>query len=565
MTGVVVLIHGLFGDLESWGQTKEFLQDTLGRGYDVVEYKYESTVWGPNPSIPQIAGQLELWLNTTHPNVDLFLVGHSMGGLVAKEYILSFLVRARTKDLRVKALVLAAVPNFGAEAAEIAARFPIVGGIQIKELRPPPWSLIGRFFGRRYSPTFVEDQQKRWFGRVNSKDRHYGSAGKADIDVLVFYAIGDELVSEFSAQGLHPKAYGINGTHKSIVKPKCKDDLIVQNTGRLIHGLPEDEPFTPATSLPTRRIHYVDPMTTFSGYFARFELRLRQAAYPAEFYVLHHIPAGDEPDNTFDMLGRLLANTPTNEPIVVIPRRFEKIETKVKELISNHNDRHIIFVDQEPPPSILGLSNVSYVGPDNWLVGSLAALALAEYCELANIDNATVLSVKGPGGPRRCEGFVNTATQNFLGLNNIEPVQIPDQDRFETAKWVRDLVRERPCVAGFFSGNDETAAAFVEAIEERGHSGVIVGCDGTREMRQLALREGTVLVDTVLTDPDGQAREIVRLCVEHQVGLQHYRRPSLERYIYKADQMIEQNPKLRGWWPDTPTDWHNRASGPTST
>ena len=84
MTGVVVLIHGLFGDLESWGQTKEFLQDTLGRGYDVVEYQYESTVSGPNPSIRQIAGQLELWLNTHHPNVDLFLVGHSMGGFITE-------------------------------------------------------------------------------------------------------------------------------------------------------------------------------------------------------------------------------------------------------------------------------------------------------------------------------------------------------------------------------------------------------------------------------------------------------------------------------------------------
>ena len=118
---------------------------------------------------------------------------------------------------------------------------------------------------------------------------------------------------------------------------------------------------------------------------------------------------------------------------------------------------------------------------------------------------------------------------------------------------------------GFFTGNDETAASFVDAIEDSGHGGVIVGCDGTREMRQLVLRSGTCLVGTVLTYAAEQAQETVRIAsANHVGGMQGYRRPHLERYRYVAQRLIEQTEELRNWWPVDSRDWNDQICGPTS-
>lgn len=576
MKGAVVLIHGLFGDLESWGNTDEFLQRALGSDYDVVKYPYQSNAWGRNPSINEIAILLGAWLDTRYPvteypDLKLFLAGHSMGGLVAKEYILSILRRGRAEELRVKGIVLAAVPNLGAEAAEIARRLPIVGGIQINELRPRKWSAIKQFFGFSYTSTFVAKQHKCWIGRINSTDPYFGPTGKASIDVLVFYAVGDEVVDRESATAAQLGAIPLPGTHTTIVKPSTEDDQIIKSIGAFIRGVREEEPFVASPmSLPTKRIHYVDPGTAFNVHYARFELRLRQTAYAAEIDVQHHIPADDDPEHALDLLGRLLTSTPSDQPIILIPRQFGSTNTtedRTKSLVRQQEERHIIFVDHDPPRSIRNLANVSYVGPDNWLIGSLGALALAAHLRSAGSENFPILTIKGPGGQRRCDGFVDTAEVKRLGLTSLEPVEVGDLDRLDTAMLIRDLVRDKKhkIVAGFFAGNDETAASFVDAIEDYGHSSIVVGCDGTREMRQLTWRGGTALVDTVLTHPGEQAREVVRLVSGHHLGMQRYRRPSLERYEYDAGRMIEQCEELRDWWPATPTDWYDQMCGPTST
>ena len=558
---VMVFIHGLYGGEETWGRTPTFLGDLLGPEWEVAKFSYRSKPRGGNPSIPEIATQLEYWLNDNFSDAEgVFMAGHSMGGLVAKEYVLSILRRSKADELRVKTIVLAAVPNSGSEAAKIASKIPLIDGSQIEGLRPPRrkrW--FKRFGGRNYEPTFVELQQRDWAARINTTVDYVKAAGRANIDVHVLYAVNDQYVDPESARGLFPDAVPVAGDHRSIVKPGSPDDPIVSTISGWILRLPEDEPPVPPKYLPTGRIHYIEPSRALSIHYARLELRVRQAFYAQRISVEHHILAGETANDSLDLFKRLSTQVPVKEPIALVPRDFASIEGELAEEIARDPNRHVLFLDQEPPESLLDLPNVSYVGPDNWLVGCLAAMALEAHFKYFEHSGASVLGIDGPGGPKRADGFQKTVNR-AVGLQGLKMISIPDQDRFDTATIVRDLVREHPEVDGFFAGNDETAAAFLEAMQAYEHGGVVVGCDGTREMRQLALRGGTPLINTVLTYPEEQALEVARLCSKNLVGSKRYRQPSLERYQHRVQKIAESEPKLRALWPPHEAKWRDHPT-----
>ena len=88
---VVVLIHGIHGDLHTWGNTAMFLEEALSPTWDIDSFEYATEWWSKNPLIEEIAIQLRNWLEIRYPDANLVLAGHSMGGLVAKQYILSYL------------------------------------------------------------------------------------------------------------------------------------------------------------------------------------------------------------------------------------------------------------------------------------------------------------------------------------------------------------------------------------------------------------------------------------------------------------------------------------------
>lgn len=122
------------------------------------------------------------------------------------------------------------------------------------------------------------------------------------------------------------------------------------------------------------------------------------------------------------------------------------------------------------------------------------------------------------------------------------------------------LVEAHGNVMGLVTGNDETAAAFLDAILPCGHKGVVMGCDGTREMRQLA-RIGRTVIETVLTHARDQAQEVVRACSKRLVGERRFRQPSLMKRGFEARQIIQSHQTLRSWWPDLATSWLDRPSG----
>ncbi len=120
--------EGTFGNLEN---------DLLADGVPVV-YFFDNCVEGPNSQIEDLGNVLGKVLNLIRydtgavvPQVDL--VGHSMGGLIARAYLAGLQADGSLSppaDPRVRKFIEVATPNFGSFVA------PSVGGIQAAEMVP---------------------------------------------------------------------------------------------------------------------------------------------------------------------------------------------------------------------------------------------------------------------------------------------------------------------------------------------------------------------------------------------------------------------------------------------
>jgi triacylglycerol esterase/lipase EstA (alpha/beta hydrolase family) len=129
---LVIFIHGLCGDAKTtWtNPTTHFVfPEELASDFAkenqpayVVAFDYVSRLQG-GPSILSIADHLEFEIGELlkkHPYRTLWIVAHSMGGLVAREYILRRQARAHPQ-LKVTNVVLLATPSNGSELAKLGA------------------------------------------------------------------------------------------------------------------------------------------------------------------------------------------------------------------------------------------------------------------------------------------------------------------------------------------------------------------------------------------------------------------------------------------------------------
>jgi pimeloyl-ACP methyl ester carboxylesterase len=102
----VIVVHGI---LRTSG-TFAAMYPALGRaGYTVVEFEYPSTRFG----IVEAAGDLRQIIESLEGIEEINFVVHSMGGLVVRAYL------KEHRDPRIKRMVMLAVPNQGAEMADL--------------------------------------------------------------------------------------------------------------------------------------------------------------------------------------------------------------------------------------------------------------------------------------------------------------------------------------------------------------------------------------------------------------------------------------------------------------
>ena len=119
---IVVFVHGFMSSSECW---KPFItrlekdDELAGKGYRFTCFQYPTKFqeWNPSKRIPEIdecgAGLGDFLDN--QPECDqLFLVGHSMGGLVIQSFLAQKIQAQRGTDLaKIRSVILFATPNRG--------------------------------------------------------------------------------------------------------------------------------------------------------------------------------------------------------------------------------------------------------------------------------------------------------------------------------------------------------------------------------------------------------------------------------------------------------------------
>jgi pimeloyl-ACP methyl ester carboxylesterase len=120
MPGLVVFLHGLMGTKHSWGAVPGFVQ---GPDFDVITPTYSATAQSRS-DIETSAQRVITEIQTRHANHEpIYLVGHSLGGLVAREICRRLLVNGPDALLnKIPAAITVGTPLEGARFGNFILR-----------------------------------------------------------------------------------------------------------------------------------------------------------------------------------------------------------------------------------------------------------------------------------------------------------------------------------------------------------------------------------------------------------------------------------------------------------
>ncbi len=216
----VVFVHGFISSPKCWDPLVQRLErddDFRERDFRFVRFQYPTAFaeWNPAKRIPAISecgNSLDAFLEAECPGDKLFLVGHSMGGLVIQSYLADKLVHHRGKDLaRIRSVILFATPNRGST---------ILG------------SLRG-IFAKVWPKKNPQEEDLRVLNEEVARTNEIivqsvlaakaADEGNCPIPFRVFWGLQDDVVPEASARGSFIEASALPGGHSEILQPDPKD------------------------------------------------------------------------------------------------------------------------------------------------------------------------------------------------------------------------------------------------------------------------------------------------------------------------------------------------------
>lgn len=217
----IIFIHGLGGSaLGSWGNFRSLIEGEVDlHDYDVNFYEYQTAIvpsWFRNyPGIETMAELFESYVdNNSNRGQRIIIIAHSMGGLIAKKYLINLAKKKSTA--RTIAVMFYAVPHHGANLADVAK--------QIK------------FYNQQISALCKKSEYRKEL----AKDWHQLSIQSK---LLCSYAVGsdDIIVDEQSVTEGWRGAYTIlqGKNHSTVIKPHDKYDVTYTTFKRFIHNVEE--------------------------------------------------------------------------------------------------------------------------------------------------------------------------------------------------------------------------------------------------------------------------------------------------------------------------------------
>ncbi len=232
-SGLLFFVHGLGGNPKgTWGNFPDLIAaDSTLKRYDVDSFRFPTSLfrwwpWSTNyPKIQTLADALRTYLDNHFPNRDdITLVCHSLGGLIARKYLVEEVKRKR--PLRVRGLLLYAVPNNGAQLALVASEISWRHN-QLRQLR--------------HDADVVRDLNEDW---VTLKLRD-------TLRVRYVVAALDRVVDEHSAREFwgNPDVDVLQDRgHRDVVKPINREDTVFLILKNFVHSF-ATEPSVPPVKM----------------------------------------------------------------------------------------------------------------------------------------------------------------------------------------------------------------------------------------------------------------------------------------------------------------------------
>src|SRR5258707_7929445 len=125
MAGLVLFLHGLMGNQHSWGAVPGFVrQSPLGQTFNVAPLQYSATAFG-SAQIATSAQQVLTQIQTRYAaNDPIYFVGHSLGGLIARELCRQLLLSDPDSMLsKIGGVITVATPLAGTRIANWLLRY----------------------------------------------------------------------------------------------------------------------------------------------------------------------------------------------------------------------------------------------------------------------------------------------------------------------------------------------------------------------------------------------------------------------------------------------------------
>ena len=187
-TDVILLVHGWNGDrLRTWSPLVLLMHgdETLAQ-YDIASFGYSTGCGESYPGIDEVAGQLDAFVQNRLKRYDrVHIVAYSLGGLVARRYVVDVLKNRGAGALNVQHLLLLGVPNEGANEV-LTSVGSVICGKQVAQAER--------------GSAFLAELHLDWLKHVyNGGRRDIPATHRKSVPTLAVVGINDQVVERKSA------------------------------------------------------------------------------------------------------------------------------------------------------------------------------------------------------------------------------------------------------------------------------------------------------------------------------------------------------------------------------
>lgn len=231
----LLLVHGWSGNArETWGRFPDLL-DSIGK-YDVYLYNYPTSLFpAPNrilswlkgakasPSPRDISRAMKTTIDVHLSRYKRFhILAHSMGGVIARDYVANEIISGKQNRLKVGGLILFGSPFDGTQ-----------------------WDALCNLIGGQLVNLSADDDyllqlQSDWCRHVTGIDWEVGRNVRMRLPTYAIVGTQDDIVTRKSASLYANRIRSVTASHVGLVKPSSRADTVFKATVSLLGKIDSD-------------------------------------------------------------------------------------------------------------------------------------------------------------------------------------------------------------------------------------------------------------------------------------------------------------------------------------